>query len=455
MLKKLLILVCGLGWLIVGFANTTLDYSYVTITNNTDEKVSINSALLTNDSEFERGTDWDSLTLALAPYETKQVLWFRRLQDIKPNELYLFNLYANNSDYSNQNMLLTFLEKGKPILSSEIATDLTLPLQTKQRIFNKSGLYEFFGEFWGSKHIVYGMSWLPLGNLYNSYHFVIDKPVENVIKTPSSQQISILSYNTQLMPFYAGVVDDLNQPDIRVKDIPKKISQFDVVILEELFDRDLRNKIVRLMEANYPYHTTTVGQHTSRVLTGGVMIFSKWPIIKENQFIFQASTGIDSLAAKGVMYAAINKQGKMYHVIGTHMQADRNSQSIVARNAQLHEMADFITGLHIPANEPLLIGGDFNIDQFSIEFDNLLTQLNVNLLDNMGYPYSVDGVINTMQVDKIQARIDYIFYSNDHAKPRKAFNNVFILRDLDNGAMWPKFDLSDHFPVLGYFDFSA
>lgn len=431
-----------------------LDYSHITLTNNTNEQLTINSNLTSNDRDFERGKDWDGYTLTFAPYETKEVLWFRRLRNIKSNMLYLFNITATNPAYPKQPLSIDFSERGKILLSSEVKVDISLPDQAKQRIFNASGLYFFSANFWGGKKNFYGKSWLPFGKLYNSYHFVIDKLVEKSIATPSKQQISLLSYNTQLMPFYANVADDLNQPKVRVKEIPRKISQFDVVILEELFDRDLRKTMTNLMSEYYPYHTNVVGSHTLKFLTGGVMIFSRWPIINEDQFVFHASNGLDSLAAKGALYAAINKQGKIYHIIGTHMQAVDNRDGIRTSESQLVEIAHFIRSLNVPADEPLLIGGDFNIPQDSTRLANLLKQLQVTLVKNIGYPYSVDFTINTMQTNQSQARIDYIFYSNNHIKPKFSFNKVFILRDLDNTAMWPKFDLSDHFPIMAYFDFS-
>ena len=126
-----------------------------------------------------------------------------------------------------------------------------------------------------------------------------------------------------------------------------------------------------------------------------------------------------------------------------------------ARIEQMQELADFIHNLNIPEDEPLLMGGDFNTGNSSDSISTLLSTLQVSLPNNTGYPYSSDSNINTMSTGSGHTRIDYVFYNNLHAVPKTTFNKVFILRDLENEKMWPKFDLSDHFPVASYFDFSA
>ena len=432
----------------------TAGYTYVSVTNNTNEKVNIHSTLRTEDQIFKEDRDWHANTLTLEPYETKQVLWFSRNQNVKANYIYQFNLFAEHERYPNNAIIFSFIAKGNVMYGSDISTSLILPNQSTQIILTENGLEKFKSLIWDDQYVIYARTWLPKGGLFNDYHIVIDKPEENIFDTSSNEKISLLTYNTQLMPFYANVKNDLNQPDVRALDIAKKIGQYDVVILQELFDRDLRIKISNALKANYPYRTDVVGQRTNKAWTGGVIIFSKWPIIKEDQIVYQDSTGIDGLAAKGAVYAAIDKDGKIYHIIGTHAQAGGGDEGVLVREKQFQEVMYFVDRLNIPRDQPLLFGGDFNIDQFGPHLHSLLDILNVNLLDNLGYSYSADSRINTMLVGTSLTRIDYVFYSNHHAKPKTALNKVFILRDLDNEAMWPKFDLSDHFPVVSYFDFS-
>lgn len=431
-------------------ADSSIGYSYVTVTNNTDKNISIMTTLTTADTEFKRNKDWDEVSQTLAPYETKQVLWFSRNKDVKNNQHYQFDIVASR-DSEQDNVHITLDEKGN-VYGSDLSIQLKLPDADNKTILKKDGLERFTSQFWQTANVVYARSWLPSGNTFNSFQFVIDNPQPTSIDTSANNQISVLAYNVQMMPFYANVVDDLNQPHIRVKDIPAKIADYDVVILEELFDRDLRNEITQLMTAYYPFHTKVVDDTNAKILTGGVMIYSKWPIVNEKQIVYQASSGGDSLAAKGAMYAAVNKNGRMYHVFGTHLQAGGDDKAKAAKQQQLQELNDFINSLDIPFNQPVLIGGDFNINEFS-QSASMLSALNVNVIENIGYRYSYDGTVDTMAVSDGQSRIDYVFYSNLYAQPKVAWNKVFVLRDLDNEKMWPKFDLSDHFSIMGYFEF--
>ena len=455
MIKKILPWIINLLLLAtVNAEELNSDNTTVILTNNTPVVLQLKINLLTEDKAFQKGKDWDGNSLLLAPYETKSILWFNRNIHVKSDQLYQFDIVIEHPNYHHQDLIISVTEKGKKIYGSDIYANLTLPLQIKRNILVNNHFQLIAADFWNNSYQIYARQWTPLTSLVGHYHFTINQPQTSIFNTSSAKRISILSYNTQFMPFYANVINNLNQPDIRVTDIPPKISSYDVVILEELFDKDLRLKIIKLMQVHYPFHTEVVGDHTTKALTGGIMMFSKWPIIKQDQIIYQASADIDSLAAKGVIYAAINKMGIIYHVFGTHLQAAEVNGGHDARQKQLLELANWIENLNIPPHQAVLIGGDFNIHYLSPDFIVLQNTLHVKLLDNIGYPYSTDSDINTMSKGQHRSRIDYIFYSNLHLTAKIAYNKIFILRDLENVKMWPSFDLSDHFPVVGFFDFN-
>lgn len=452
--KHLILFITWLCCFSTAFAtndSVTFGYTYVLVTNNTNESININTAINTNDAAFTRGKHWDGSALTLAPYETKQVLWFDRDAGLHTGKQYQFKVQASNTAYPAQTLQFDFAVKAKSVYGSNITAALTFPGQASQSILEKNGLEHYQTTFWNPDYSLSARSWVKTAHIFNNYHFVISKNISTTTDTTSNQTISVLTYNTQLMPFYAGTVDNLNQPKIRVIDIEPRITHNDIVVLEELFDHDLRHTMMDEMKQHYPHNTTVVGTNSNKPLSGGVMIFSKWPIVREEQIVYQACSGADALAAKGAVYAAINKNGKIYHLFGTHLQAGNDDDSIRSRKKQLNELTNFIDRMYIPANEPVLLAGDFNINEFSNEAHDLLSILNVTAPANIGYRYSVDNLTNSMDVGKERSRLDYILYRNTNAKPLTAFNNVYILRDLDNEAMWPAFDLSDHYPTNGYF----
>ena len=426
-------------------------YTFIILTNNTKTNLNLKIHLTTKDIFFKKGRDWDGNTLTLAPYESKQVLWFSRNINVKANQLYEFDIAIQQP--WNQPFVFSITEKGKAIYGSDLYSELTLPLQNKQKILTNHHFQLFTADFFGKTYQLYARLWTPTGKLFDNYHFTISEAEISASHLDTPQKLHVLTYNTQFMPFYANVVNNLNHPTIRAQDIPKKISTYDVVILEEVFDQDLRITLTNLMRMYYPYHTKVVGYRTTKALSGGVMIFSKWPILKEDQVVYQASADIDRLAAKGAIYAAINKMGILYHVFGTHLQSANANGGEDAREKQLQELAYFIESLNISHHQAVVIGGDFNIDPLKPQFYFLQQALHVGLPENIGYPYSADSYINTMKVGYSRNRIDYVFYSHLHLKPKLTYNKIFILRDLDNEKMWPAFDLSDHFPVAGFFEF--
>jgi endonuclease/exonuclease/phosphatase family metal-dependent hydrolase len=287
--------------------------------------------------------------------------------------------------------------------------------------------------------------------LFDNYKIVLNQKPATLTVPPSQEHIRIITYNTQMMPSVAGAVDHLNQPKVRVKDIPVTVQNADVVVMQELFDPGLRETMLETMIREYPYNTLVVGDDSSKMLTGGVMIFSRWPIETEDQIVFKAGSGMDALAAKGVSYARINKNGFIFHVFGTHLQSGTDDAK--TREQQLEEMRNFMLAKNIPVTQPVFLAGDFNIIEGSNEESELNSLLNVQDVENIGYPYSVDALTNGMSTSNDRAKIDYIFAQKDHRQPVLAYANVWVNRALSDEKMWPQFELSDHYPVTGDFYF--
>lgn len=430
-----------------------LGSSEVLVTNNTNHSIHLSTQLSSNDSNVKRGQAWDAKDMTLLPYESKWVLWFSRHDNLQRHKTYRFTINATHPDKLDNALSFAITATSKLIYGTDINAEIIFPDSTNQFIFKGNDFLNFDHDFWNDHYKVYARSWLPKLRVYNHFHFVINN-ISDPNPTPSTLgTIRILSYNTQLMPFYAGSVNKLNNPAIRAVDIPKKISKYDVVICQELFDHDLRHSFKAAMKAFYPYHSHLVGEGGPNILNGGVMIFSKWPIQKQKKMIYQAGVNMDGFASKGVIYIVINKQGNPYHIFGSHLQSGSKAEEVTARHKQFIEFAQFIQLQNIPYSEPVLLGGDFNTDISNGEIYQLLNILNVNLPKNIGYPFSSDSTINTMHAGDSQKRIDFVFTSNAHIAPTVAYNNIFILRAFDDQRMWPDFDLSDHFPVEGYFNF--
>lgn len=180
-------------------------------------------------------------------------------------------------------------------------------------------------------------------------------------------EIHLVTYNVFDRP-YAVIQDG---QDARMQRLPATLRKLkggtiDAVVFQEAFNGDvLRDGLRRI---GIRHQTPTITDPTLASLqNGGVFIASRWPITHRDSKVYRgACNGSDCLAAKGVVYARIRKEGRggaiVFHVFGTHMQSGDSVESIDNRLEQARQLREFIREQNIPASEPVLIAGDFNED---------------------------------------------------------------------------------------------
>lgn len=448
----------------VTFAHHTKDLNQVKFTNNTTSDINIRVTFFEGKKNYKSASD-NNQSITLHPYETKSIFSFIHF---KPNKIYDYEVQISN----NQNLALlkigfniainsVFIPKFNINYSDDHGTQKInfdrdglahYPLHPMQHCptNGQNNCYENSNAT--HSYSLHAHRYFSLCKMHHNYHLVLDEIKNTLANKDGAQILNVLTYNTQLMPLYTGIVDKLNHPSVRAAFIPALIADYDVVIMEELFSKTLRDKMILLMSKSFPFHSRVLGFNSKKILTGGVVIFSKWPIIAEDQMVYRAGNDFDKLAAKGALYVKINKQQRIYHFIGTHMQSGNVASCTEERRKQIYELEAFINTLNIPAEEALLLGGDFNVDEFGPEIKLLTTHTHTQIPMNTGLlRYSCDGNINTMMSNKSRVRLDFILPSNNHLLPISANNHIVVLRAFDNKKLWPGFDLSDHFSVAGEF----
>ncbi|TDH71841.1 hypothetical protein CCR75_005246 [Bremia lactucae] len=187
------------------------------------------------------------------------------------------------------------------------------------------------------------------------------------------ERLAVLSLNIFCRPegihsgqwFHAG-----DNKDLRVALLLRKMANFDVVILQEMFEAGLRHsRFIREARAiGFHYHCGSIWPRffDTRLIDGGLLILSRYPIVKRDQFVFSQGSGSDGICAKGVLYARIQLSpavSDFFHVFTTHTQAGDNRNEYTIRLTQLEEMHRFIaTTIQSDPQVPILITGDFNLD---------------------------------------------------------------------------------------------
>ena len=280
----------------------------------------------------------------------------------------------------------------------------------------------------------------------------------------------------------------------RVKDVVKQLDQqynLDVLILNEVIAPYSQATIKRDMKAIGFVHYTDKLLDVFSIVNGGILIFSKHPIVQQDYTIFgDKCMGTDCFAAKGVSYARIKKGDLFVNVFGTHLQAWPAMKAHQIRSDQIKQSFQFIQKLNIPASEPVLYCGDLNTDLYLdkeyIQHLSYTLQMEIPLIADDSQRFTVDPKENTLvgnddpgeyvsddwpngcQEEYYKSLecpccpaqwIDYTLYSRKHLLPKTSSMRaikakVAPFKIMINATKQVEIqDVSDHFPVIGHFVF--
>jgi endonuclease/exonuclease/phosphatase family metal-dependent hydrolase len=250
----------------------------------------------------------------------------------------------------------------------------------------------------------------------------ISKPQEQL----KSTQLLLMSYNVKMFP---SIVAD-TQINKRAGWIIEEVNKInpDVIVFQELFDDGVTNKFQNGMRGYI--HSRKVGggvRNTTEVfqgkaINGGVMIFSKFPIVSQDQTTFKKSGKEDKYASKGAIRIEIEKDGIPINIIGTHLQAGRKQRHFDIKETQFSQISDLSL-----SNPPTLIAGDFNVN-FN-KFSNYMQGVNDDngwiKLEHNGTSTTNDGISDRDGGNLL----DYILYEqNDNWE----INGIVNIRNLRN-----------------------
>lgn len=288
---------------------------------------------------------------------------------------------------------------------------------------------------------------------YDDIYFALEEddpwPI-NPADTLDPYLVNILAYNIFMLTPPIGNSDQTE----RAAALPDHLHHYDAIIFSEAFYNSARTDLQNGIQSEYPYMTPVVDEGTFND-DGGVFIASRFPIDTFAQIVYDDCNGSDCLAAKGVMYAKIDKLGQQYHLFGTHTQAWPDASDVAVRILQFKQLQTFIDSLQIPPNEAVIIGGDLNVDMIANnlgEYDGMLDSLNLIEPTYSGHPYSYDGATSYYASPGVEF-LDYVMAKADYKQPISSDNKVIILRSIADD-MFNMFDLSDHLAVQGRLEFS-
>lgn len=260
--------------------------------------------------------------------------------------------------------------------------------------------------------------------------------------------VKILSWNVFLRP---GILHD-HQLD-RVDSIAKYLSDTDadVLVLQEVFHRKSRKKLIGYLKEKYPFFTS-MGPKSFFRIPSGVVILSKDSIVDVDRVSFRKSTGADRLAKKGAVCVTIHRKEHDFHVIGTHLQAGGGEKGALIRKHQLHRIHKLAT--RKDSLDPIVFAGDFNISFGTEAYSDLIDSLQTKTKKPRG-KFRSTANFNDQELFSTSGKpkwIDFIFL---HNRKNAEIEETWI-EEPRLSAENDHERLSDHNPILSIvkFDFS-
>jgi endonuclease/exonuclease/phosphatase family metal-dependent hydrolase len=410
--------------------------SYMYLTNNTQKTLTLHT-VQTGHNNISHGNQWELLAREVPPLGTVKFLRFNRDQGIKWGKEYEFNTYVSGLD-------------DQVVLRQKLRGTMTF---SKMWLSGQQDNWHYDRDIHNvslndTQTLAFKSEYARASGDDIRYVIHEDFPVQE--KSQYSNELNVLTYNTwALLP---GI--EAKNTSNRLNTIANYMKNYDVVIFQEVFDPILTARFRKNIAKEYPY-LTEIPWKFGKILTGGSFIASRWPIEAQDAVVYDACRADGCLAGKGINYAKIRKGSHAYHVFGTHTHAYTGADDIAVRFAQLAQFKALIDSKNIPYEEPVILGGDFNVDKlhFPQEHADFLSLFDATEPEAAGqYPHSYAGPVNVYADDEYTEYLDYILYSNQHLAPYDS-NNVLMTPRSISSEHWGSWDLSDHYPVKAEFSF--
>jgi len=280
------------------------------------------------------------------------------------------------------------------------------------------------------------------------------KQTKHVSWFDNSCRIKLLTLNIKGLPI--PIERDSISRANKVAEILRE-SDYDIICLQEVFDNEVREILVRKLEQQYPfiiekskYHFPCLLDNVNWLQDSGLFFASKYKILWHQFVPFLNCEGLDSLAFKGTLGTCIQisddsqKEPKSLMVFTTHLNAHHSETAL----KQLDEIMSFINQQNYTN---LVLCGDFNIDERGGNYNELISKTNgIDLFRKM-FPdietdpgFTIDSDLNHNMVSgDAHYRVDYLLDLSPGGSKNLEVNNIKLMY----AGEVPDNLLSDHFGV--------
>lgn len=175
-------------------------------------------------------------------------------------------------------------------------------------------------------------------------------------------EVRVLSYNVFMRP---EPVSNRDYTAERATLIGQWIARakVDIVALQEAWEPEAVSLLLEAVADEFPYYASDrSARKFGKIVSGGLLILSRWPIEEVQTVVYDSCHLADCLAAKGATHARIRISGDAYlNLVVTHLDAGSATRDRQVRARQIEQLRHFLEGID-PQVGPLLLAGDFNIN---------------------------------------------------------------------------------------------
>ncbi|MEZ4912295.1 MAG: endonuclease/exonuclease/phosphatase family protein [Saprospiraceae bacterium] len=188
--------------------------------------------------------------------------------------------------------------------------------------------------------------------------------------------IEVLSYNTWGLP----IALDGHDQDRRFNVMGYELASInsEIIALQETFHSNLRQNILQTLGKTY-YHCMDYSKNRNLLglchmdYLGGLMTFSKYPILEEKFYPFPDQPNskiIELIGRKGFLISKIQFGDIECYIVNTHLYAGSSANDERHRKAQIEFLFRTLKELDI-INERIILVGDFNIQHPCLQFSEV------------------------------------------------------------------------------------
>lgn len=184
-------------------------------------------------------------------------------------------------------------------------------------------------------------------------------------------ELRILSWNIYMLPnVFFPKIGQLERAEAIVAQL--KDEAYDVIVFQEAFEKKARAILWEGLKEKFPFEAGP-GENSLFKINSGVWILSKFEFSSVASIEFNTCKIADCMSKKGAILVELTKNGKLFQVIGTHLQAENYPE---VRKEQFKDIAEKLLKPFEKNNVPQFIAGDLNTAPDEAGYCDMLTLLN-------------------------------------------------------------------------------